>query len=120
MNHDDGNLVDDIDKSDIILLGVSRTGKTPTSIYLANRGFRTSNIPLVNENSIPEILKKNPSITCVVGLTTEPTRLHEIRKNRMNTLKESEKTNYTDLDVIKKEVEKAKLTFKNINGQQLI
>ena len=112
MNHDDGNLVDDIDKSDIILLGVSRTGKTPTSIYLANRGFRTSNIPLVNENSIPEILKKNPSITCVVGLTTEPTRLHEIRKNRMNTLKESEKTNYTDLDVIKKEVEKAKLTFK--------
>ena len=58
MNHDDGNLVNDIDKSDIILLGVSRTSKTPTSIYLANKGFKTSNIPLVNENSIPKIFKK--------------------------------------------------------------
>jgi len=53
MNHDDGNQIDDIEKSDIILLGVSRTSKTPTSIYLANKGFKTSNIPLVNENSIP-------------------------------------------------------------------
>ena len=53
MNHDDGNQTDDIEKSDIILLGVSRTSKTPTSIYLANRGFKTSNIPLVNKNSIP-------------------------------------------------------------------
>ena len=53
MNHDDGNSIGDIGKSDIILLGVSRTSKTPTSIYLANRGLRTSNIPLVNENSIP-------------------------------------------------------------------
>ena len=59
MNHDDGNLINDIEKSDIILLGVSRTSKTPTSIYLANRGLKTSNIPLVNENSIPELLKKN-------------------------------------------------------------
>ena len=112
MNHDDGNLVSDIEKSDIILLGVSRTGKTPTSIYLANRGFRTSNIPLVNESSIPEILKRKPKISCVVGLTTEPQRLYEIRKNRMNILKETEKTNYTNLDKIKKEVENAKKTFK--------
>ena len=59
MNHDDGNLVGDIEKSDIILLGVSRTGKTPTSIYLANRGLKTSNIPLINENSVPKSLKKN-------------------------------------------------------------
>ena len=58
MNHDDGNSLKDVEKSDIILLGVSRTSKTPTSIYLANRGFKTSNIPLVNENSIPEKLKK--------------------------------------------------------------
>ena len=58
MNHDDGNLVKEIKKSDIILLGVSRTSKTPTSIYLANKGFKTSNIPLINENSVPEILKK--------------------------------------------------------------
>ena len=54
MNHDDGNLVKEINKSDIILLGVSRTSKTPTSIYLANKGFKTSNIPLVNENSVPK------------------------------------------------------------------
>jgi len=58
MNHDDGNLTNEIEKSDIILLGVSRTSKTPTSIYLANKGFKTSNIPLVNEKSIPEKLKK--------------------------------------------------------------
>ena len=56
MNHDDGNLVKDVDKSDIILLGVSRTSKTPTSIYLANKGYKTSNIPLVNQNSIPSNL----------------------------------------------------------------
>ena len=75
MNHDDGNSVDDIEKSDIILLGVSRTSKTPTSIYLANKGMKISNIPLVNENSVPVILKKNPQKKCVVGLTAEPERL---------------------------------------------
>ena len=68
MNHDDGNLIKEIEKSDIILLGVSRTSKTPTSIYLANKGFKTSNIPLVNENSIPQNLKDNPKMVCVVGL----------------------------------------------------
>ena len=58
MNHDDGNLINEVQKSDIVLVGVSRTSKTPTSIYLANKGFKTSNIPLVNENSLPEKLKK--------------------------------------------------------------
>ena len=87
MNHDDGNFVKEITKSDIVLLGVSRTSKTPTSIYLANKGFKTSNIPLVNENSIPETLKENPKISCIVGLNTEPERLVDIRKNRMNSLK---------------------------------
>ena len=112
MNHDDGNLIDDIGKSDIILLGVSRTSKTPTSIYLANRGLKTSNIPLVNENSIPELLKKKPNIACVVGLTSEAERLVDIRKNRMNTLQETESINYTNLEKISKEVEEAKKTFK--------
>ncbi len=112
INHDDGNLLKEINKSDIILLGVSRTSKTPTSIYLANKGFKTSNIPLVNENSIPEILKKNPKITCVVGLNTEPERLVDIRKNRMNSLKETENKSYTDLDKIRREVDDAKNTFK--------
>ena len=111
MNHDDGNLLNEIDKSDIILLGVSRTSKTPTSIYLANKGFKTSNIPLVNENSLPEKLKKNPQFTCVVGLSTEPERLADLRKNRMNSFKESDNTNYTNLEDIKDEVLKAKKTF---------
>lgn len=112
MSHDDGNLVKDINKSDIILLGVSRTSKTPTAIYLANKGFKTSNIPLVNENSIPKVLKDNPKIACVVGLNTEPERLADIRKNRMNSLKETENNSYTDLEKIRKEVEEAKNTFK--------
>ena len=111
MNHDDGNLVNDIEKSDIILVGVSRTSKTPTSIYLANKGFKTSNIPLVNESSLPEPLKKNPQIACVIGLSTEPERLADLRKNRMNSLKETENIKYTDLENIKKEVLEAKRTF---------
>ena len=111
MNHDDGNLITEIDKSDIILVGVSRTSKTPTSIYLANKGFKTSNIPLVNENSLPEKLKQNPQMTCVVGLSTEPERLADLRKNRMNSLRETENITYTNLDNIKKEVLDAKKTF---------
>ena len=112
MNHDDGNLVKELNKSDIILLGVSRTSKTPTSIYLANKGFKTSNIPLINENSIPLALKENPKMACVIGLNTEPERLVDIRKNRMNSLKETENKTYTDLETIKKEVDQAKNTFK--------
>ena len=112
MNHDDGNLVKELSKSDIILLGVSRTSKTPTAIYLANKGFKTSNIPLINENSIPKILKDNPKLACVVGLNTEPERLVDIRKNRMNSLKETENKSYTDLENIKKEVDQAKNTFR--------
>ncbi|MDC3186481.1 kinase/pyrophosphorylase [Candidatus Pelagibacter sp.] len=111
MNHDDGNLLNEIDKSDIILVGVSRTSKTPTSIYLANKGFKTSNIPLVNENSLPEKLRENPQFTCVVGLSTEPERLADLRKNRMNSLKEVETTKYTNLEDIRDEVLKAKKTF---------
>ena len=111
MNHDDGNLLNDVEKSDIILVGVSRTSKTPTSIYLANKGFKTSNIPLVNENSLPNKLKENPQITCVIGLNTEPERLVDLRKNRMNSLKEIESTNYTSIENIKKEIIDAKKTF---------
>ena len=111
MAHDDGNLVEDIDKADLILLGVSRTSKTPTSIYLANKGYKTLNIPLVNEQSIPESLKKNPKLSCVIGLTTEPQRLVDIRKNRMNALKEKGNTNYTNIRKIEKEITEAKKTF---------
>ena len=109
--HDDGNLVEDISKADLILLGVSRTSKTPTSIYLANKGYKTLNIPLVNEQSIPARLKKNPKLSCVVGLTAEPQRLVDIRKNRMNALKEKENTSYTNIGKIEKEINEAKKTF---------
>ena len=119
MNHDDGNLINEVNESDIILVGVSRTSKTPTSIYLANKGFKTSNIPLVNENSLPDALKKNPKITCVVGLSTEPERLADLRKNRMNSLKETENIQYTDLENIKKEVLEAKKTFQKYKWPQI-
>ena len=115
MNHDDGKQIEDIIKSDIILLGVSRTSKTPTSIYLANRGYKTSNIPLVNKESLPNILKKNPQLTCIIGLTTDPERLVDIRKNRMTSLKEKENTNYTNFEKISKEVNEAKNIFKKYN-----
>ena len=112
MNHDDGNSINDIEDSDIILIGVSRTSKTPTSIYLANRGFKTSNIPLVNGSSLPQTLKDDPKITCVVGLNTQAERLVDLRKNRMNSLKETQNKNYTKFDNIKKEIQNAKKTFK--------
>ena len=111
MNHDDGNSVEDIEKSDIILLGVSRTSKTPTSIYLANKGMKISNIPLVNENSVPDILKNNPQKKCIVGLTAEPDRLVDLRKNRMQLIKDNESTEYTNLDIVQKEMEDARKLF---------
>ena len=112
MNHDDGSMIQDLDKSDIILLGVSRTGKTPTSIYLANRGYKTSNIPLIDENSIPELLRKKPKLKCVVGLTVEPRRLIDVRKNRMIALKEEQGTDYTNIEKIEIETKNAKNAFK--------
>ena len=112
MNHDDGKLTKEVEKSDIVLLGVSRTSKTPTSIYLANKGYKTSNIPLINENSIPKILQNNPKTTCVIGLNTEAERLVDVRKNRMNSLKETDNKTYTNIENIKKEIESARKTFK--------
>jgi len=115
MNHDDGNNIEDIEKSDIVLLGVSRTSKTPTSIYLANRGYKTSNIPLVNEKSIPEKMTKLIFKSCVVGLTTEADRLFDIRKNRLTSLKESDNTEYININEIKKELESSKKIFRKNN-----
>ena len=112
MNHDDGNQLDDIEKSDIILLGVSRTSKTPTSIYLANKGYKTSNIPLVNEKSIPSKIINKKFRACIVGLTTEAERLFDIRKNRLTSLKENENTEYVNLEKIRQEVENSRKIFK--------
>ena len=114
MNHDDGNSVEDIEKSDIILLGVSRTSKTPTSIYLANRGYKTVNIPLVLDQKIPESLMLNKS-SCIVGFIADPERLSDIRRNRVAIMNDQNLNDYTDLDSIKKEVEDSRKLFKKNN-----
>ena len=105
----------DVEKADIILLGVSRTSKTPTSIYLANRGFKTLNIPLVLDQKIPEFLKKNNNKLCVIGLTADPERLAEIRKTRANTNNNIDLKLYTNIEKIKEEVDTSKIMFKKFN-----
>ncbi len=111
MSHDDGKKVDDINDADVILLGVSRTSKTPTSIYLANRGFKTINIPLVLDQKIPNGLISNKKAS-IVGLVADPERLADIRRNRVAIMRDHHIKEYTDLDFIKKEVNDSKLLFK--------
>ena len=115
MAHDDGKKLDDIIKSDIVLLGVSRTSKTPTSIYLANRGFKTINIPLVMDQKIPNELKSKNNKTCIIGLIADPERLADIRRNRIAIMREKNIKEYTELDSIKDEVNKSKQLFKKNN-----
>ena len=111
MYHDDGKKLDDIAKADIVLLGVSRTNKAPTSIYLANRGYKTINIPLVLDQKIPDDLKSHNNKTCVIGLVADPERLSEIRRNRVAIMKDNNIKEYTDLNHIKDEVNKSKKLF---------
>ena len=120
MSHDDGMKTEDVRNADIILLGVSRTSKTPTSIYLANRGYKTLNIPLVTGQEIPEVLKKEPDNFCVIGLTVEPSRLSDIRSNRLEIMKEVNIPNYSDLEFIKDEIDNSKKLFKNHTCRTLI
>ena len=115
MAHDDGKRNEDILKSDIILIGVSRTGKTPTSVYLANRGFKTLNIPLVLDQNIPKILEKENKKICVVGLFVEAERLSEVRKTRVNIGTSIDLKSYTDIEKIRQEVEGSKNLFKKFN-----
>jgi len=115
MSHDDGRKAEDIIESDIILLGISRTGKTPTAIYLANRGYRTINIPLVMKQEIPRALKEKKLVTCVVGLYADPERLADIRRNRVAIMNDTNLPSYTDLEVIRQEVENSRNLFKKYN-----
>ena len=115
MIHDDGKKTDDINDADVVLLGVSRTSKTPTSIYLANRGYKTVNIPLVLDQNIPEDLKTNKT-SCIIGLIADPERLSDIRRNRVAIMKDQNLKEYTDLNFIKKEVETRKIYLKKIIG----
>ena len=114
MAHDDGKKVDDINNADVVLLGVSRTSKTPTSIYLANRGYKTVNVPLVLDQKIPDGLAVNKK-SCIVGLVADPERLADIRRNRVAIMKDHNLKEYTDLGVIKNEVENSKKLFKKNN-----
>ena len=111
MYHDDGKKLDDIAKADIVLLGVSRTNKTPTSIYLANRGYKTINIPLVLDQKIPDYLKSDNK-ACVIGLVADPERLADIRRNRVAIMKEDNIKEYTDITSIEEEVSRSKDLFK--------
>ena len=116
--HDDGLLWEEWEEADIVLAGVSRTSKTPTSIYLANRGFRTANIPIVVESPPPKTLfgLKRP---LVVGLTTSPDRLIQIRRNRLLSLNQAPETDYVDQDRVEKELKFARRMFAD-NGWPVI
>ena len=116
--HDDGIAPENWEEADIVLAGVSRSSKTPTSIYLANRGYKVANIPLVMESPPPPSLFKlrNPM---VVGLTTAPRRLIEIRRNRLLSLNEKTETSYVDEERVEQEVAFARRIFSD-NGWPVI
>ena len=116
--HDDGIAWEDWEEADIVLAGVSRSSKTPTSIYLANRGYKVANIPLVVESPPPPALfgLRNP---LVIGLTTAPERLVQIRRNRLLTLNEERETDYVDNERVKDEVKFARRMFAD-NGWAVI
>jgi Uncharacterized protein conserved in bacteria len=103
IGHDDGQGGQDLDQADVVLVGVSRTSKTPTCIYLAHRGVRAANVPLVPGRPVPEKLftMKN---TLIVGLTISPDRLIQIRRNRLLSLKENRESSYIDVDSVREEI----------------
>ena len=116
--HDDGIGAENWEEADIVLAGVSRTSKTPTAIYLANRGFKVANIPLVPEAPPPSSLfsLEHP---LVVGLTTNPDRLVQIRRNRLLALNQAPETDYVDLEAVNAELAFARRLFAD-NGWPVI
>jgi hypothetical protein len=116
--HDDGIGWENWEEADIVLAGVSRTSKTPTSIYLANRGYKTANIPIVPESPPPQKLfdLKHP---VVVGLTTSADRLIQVRRNRLLSLNQSPETAYVDQEAVAREVAFARRMFAD-NGWPVI
>jgi len=108
--HDDGIGAENWEEADIVLAGVSRTSKTPTSIYLANRGYKVANIPLVPESPPPLSLfsLRHPM---VVGLTTGPDRLIQVRRNRLLSLNQAPETDYVDAEAVKAELAFARRLF---------
>lgn len=110
MAHDDGQNVTGLKTADIVLLGISRTSKTPTSIYLANRGYKTGNIPLVPNAPLPTILD-NFDKPFIVGLVAAPDRIVQIREQRLVGLRQNQQTDYTDADRVRDEMREAKRMF---------
>jgi len=103
MAHDDGQLPQDLNAADIIILGISRTSKTPTSIYLAQRGYKTANLPLVPSIELPEALTQ-PHTALVVGLVASAERIAEIRRNRVQLLADRNLADYVDRTQIANEI----------------
>jgi regulator of PEP synthase PpsR (kinase-PPPase family) len=116
--HDDGIGAEDWEEADVVLAGVSRSSKTPTSIYLANRGYKTANIPIVVESPPPRMLfeLKHPLI---VGLTTSADRLIQVRRNRLLSLNQAPETAYVDQEAVTREVAYARRMFAD-NGWPVI
>jgi regulator of PEP synthase PpsR (kinase-PPPase family) len=108
--HDDGNLPDDLEEADVILLGVSRTSKTPTSIYLANRGLKTTNLPLVPGVPLPPAIERARK-PLVVGLFASPERIVQIRQNRLLSLNADESSLYVDRSAVADEITASRRLF---------
>ena len=108
--HDDGNLPDDLEEADVILLGVSRTSKTPTSIYLANRGLKTTNLPLVPGVPLPPAIERARK-PLVVGLFASPERTVQIRQNRLSSLNADESSLYVDRSAVADEITASRRLF---------
>jgi len=110
INHDDGQSSWGIDDADVCLVGVSRTSKTPTCLYLANRGIKAANVPFVPGVALPpELLRAKKPL--IVGLTNDPERLIHLRRNRLSMLDHNEATDYTDLEAVRAEVRDARRVF---------
>jgi regulator of PEP synthase PpsR (kinase-PPPase family) len=107
--HDDGQSTWSLDQADVVLVGVSRTSKTPTCVYLANRGLRSANVPYVPNVPLPRELFALRR-TLVVGLTLDPMRLVQIRRNRLLALNQEE-TSYVEIDLVKAEIAEARRVF---------
>jgi regulator of PEP synthase PpsR (kinase-PPPase family) len=108
--HDDGQGGQDLERADVVLVGVSRTSKTPTCIYLAHRGVRAANVPLVPSAEVPQRLRDLKGIP-VVGLTVSPDRLIDIRRNRLKSLNEQRESTYVDADAVRHEIIQARRLF---------
>lgn len=104
MAHDDGQLPEDLNQADIIILGISRTSKTPTSVYLAQRGYKTSNLPLVPSIELPESLT-GPHTAFIVCLVANADRIAEVRRNRAMILSDRDLNDYVDRDTILAELQ---------------